>query len=64
MDTAARVEHKVDDLKGQAKETVGDATDNHSLQAEGIAEQITADADKTVDHIREGVDDGRHDHQY
>ena len=64
MDTAARIEHEVDDLKGQTKETVGDATDNHSLQAEGIAEQVKADVDKTVDGIREGVDDGRHDHQH
>jgi len=62
MDTTERT-HEVDDLQGQAKETVGDATDNYSLQAEGIAEQTTADADETVDAIREGVDDGRH-HQH
>ncbi|HZM83870.1 MAG TPA: CsbD family protein [Candidatus Limnocylindrales bacterium] len=64
MDTTERITHEVDELQGQAKETVGDATDDHSLQAEGIGEQITADADKTVDDIREGVDDGRHDHQH
>ena len=64
MDTTERITHEVDDLQGKVKETVGDATDNHSLQAEGIAEQTTADADKTVDEIREGVDDGRHHHQH
>lgn len=35
MSTADKVSNKTQELKGKVKEGVGDATDDHSLQAEG-----------------------------
>lgn len=35
--------HEFEDLKGKAKEAIGDVTDNESLQAEGLVEQAWAE---------------------
>ena len=34
-----KAENKAQDLAGQAKEKIGEATDNKDLQAEGVADQ-------------------------
>jgi uncharacterized protein YjbJ (UPF0337 family) len=56
MTTADHVEHEFDDLKGKAKEEIGDLTDNESLQAEGMAEQAGAKVGKAADDVREALD--------
>jgi uncharacterized protein YjbJ (UPF0337 family) len=52
------IRNKAEELKGAAKEKVGDALDNESLQAEGVAEQADAknkqwqvEIDKEVEEI-------------
>lgn len=52
------IRNKAEELKGAAKEKLGDATSNESLQTEGAAEQADAKAkqmrvevDKTVEEI-------------
>jgi uncharacterized protein YjbJ (UPF0337 family) len=39
MGTDDKIGNKAEELKGKAKETVGDATDDEQLQAEGEADQ-------------------------
>jgi uncharacterized protein YjbJ (UPF0337 family) len=50
-------ENKTDEWKGEVKETVGDATDNEDLQAEGTAEKLKAKAKQTVENAKESLDD-------
>lgn len=52
------IRNKAEELKGAAKEKLGDAIDNEALQAEGAAEkadakdkQWQAEIDKKVDEI-------------
>jgi uncharacterized protein YjbJ (UPF0337 family) len=39
MGTDDKIENKTEELTGKAKESVGDATDNPDLEAEGQADQ-------------------------
>ena len=39
MGTDDKIGNKAEELKGKAKETVGDATDDEQLQAEGETDQ-------------------------
>ncbi|GAB4055964.1 CsbD family protein [Catellatospora citrea] len=55
MGTVDSAKHHLQSLKGKVKERVGDATDNHSLQAEGIADQAKAAAGKAADDVRDAV---------
>jgi uncharacterized protein YjbJ (UPF0337 family) len=41
MGTDDKVENKAEELKGKAKKSVGDATDNEQLQAEGRTDQAS-----------------------
>lgn len=52
------IRNKAEELKGAAKEKLGDVTDNEALQAEGAAEKADAknrqwqvEIDKTVEEI-------------
>jgi len=38
-----KVENKVDDIKGKAKEKIGDATDDKSLENQGKRDQAKSD---------------------
>ena len=51
MSTGDKIKHKAEELKGAAKEKLGDATDNHSMQAEGAAERRAAQAKQAGDHL-------------
>ncbi|GHJ47071.1 hypothetical protein Cs7R123_44130 [Catellatospora sp. TT07R-123] len=55
MGAVDEAKHKAQELIGQAKEKFGDATDNHSLQAEGVAEQAKAKAAQVGDDLRDAV---------
>lgn len=54
---------KMDDLKGRAKEAVGDLTDDKDLKREGEVDQAAGSAkdklDKAKDWVEDKVDDIR-----
>ena len=47
------MKHNMEDMKGKAKEAIGDATDNESLQAEGMADQAGAKMKKVGDDVKD-----------
>ena len=49
------MEGKKDELKGQAKEALGDATDNEQWQSEGKADQAKGNAKQSVDKARDAA---------
>jgi uncharacterized protein YjbJ (UPF0337 family) len=57
MSFADKVEHKAEELKGAAKEKIGDATDNERLQAEGAVERDAAKIKQAGDHVRDAARD-------
>ena len=48
---------KMDDIKGHAKEAVGDLTDNKDLEREGKVDQGKADAKGAVDKVGDKIKD-------
>jgi uncharacterized protein YjbJ (UPF0337 family) len=46
-----------DDLKGRAKEAVGDLTDNRDLKREGKTDRATGKAKEFVDDVRDKAED-------
>ncbi|GAA1672285.1 CsbD family protein [Glycomyces endophyticus] len=52
---------KAEQLKGKAKEKIGDATDNERLANEGRADQLKGEAKEQWHDAKEGVDDKLHD---
>jgi uncharacterized protein YjbJ (UPF0337 family) len=59
MSTGDKIRHKAEEVKGAAKEKIGDATDNERLQAEGAAERSAAKAKQAGDHVRDAGHDVR-----
>ncbi|WP_027344340.1 CsbD family protein [Hamadaea tsunoensis] len=55
MGTVDKTKHEAQDLIGKAKEKIGDATDNHRLQAEGVVEQGKAKLGKAGDEVRDAL---------
>lgn len=53
------IAHNMEDMKGKAKEAVGDATDNERLQAEGLADQASAKVKKAGEHVKDTLTDDR-----
>ena len=52
---------KVDRLKGNIKETVGNATDDESMRDEGIADQAAGNVEEGFGKARRKVGDALHD---
>jgi uncharacterized protein YjbJ (UPF0337 family) len=48
-----KIANKLDGLTGNAKEKVGDATDNESLQAEGQRDQAGADLKQAGEKVKD-----------
>jgi len=46
-----------DDIKGRAKEAVGDLTDNDELKREGKVDRATGSAKDKVDQAKDWVED-------
>ena len=46
-----------DDLKGRAKEAIGDLTDNRDLKREGKADRATGKAKEFVDDVKDKAED-------
>ena len=47
-----------DDMKGRAKEAVGDLTDNEKLQREGKTDQAAGKAKQKVEDAKDAVERG------
>jgi len=52
-----KAENKAQELKGQAKEWVGDKTDNERLQAEGVRDQAAARTKQAGEHLKDAAHD-------
>jgi uncharacterized protein YjbJ (UPF0337 family) len=50
------MKHKAEDYKGQAKEFVGEHTDNESLANEGRADQVKGKAKQVGDDIKDAYE--------
>ncbi|ABY22215.1 conserved hypothetical protein [Renibacterium salmoninarum ATCC 33209] len=48
-----KAENKLQDLAGNAKEAVGNVTDNNELKAEGKADQAEAGAKDAVENVKD-----------
>jgi len=46
-----------DDMKGRAKEAVGDLTDNDDLKAEGAADRAGGKVKDVIDGVKDTADD-------
>jgi uncharacterized protein YjbJ (UPF0337 family) len=46
-----------DDLKGRAKEAIGDLTDNRDLKREGKADRATGKAKEFVEDVKDKAED-------
>jgi uncharacterized protein YjbJ (UPF0337 family) len=53
MSTDDKIQNKADELTGQAKEKVGDATDDRDLQAEGQADQSKANLKQAGEKVKD-----------
>ncbi len=51
------VKGKVNELKGQVKQSVGDAKDDPSMQSEGLGDEIKGKAQQATSHVRKAIDD-------
>lgn len=52
-----KIAHKAEELKGKAKEKIGDLTNDESMQAEGMAEQAKAKAQQAGEHVKDALKD-------
>jgi uncharacterized protein YjbJ (UPF0337 family) len=53
MATDDKVNNKVDELKGRGKETIGEATGDEELQAEGKGDQAKANLKQAGEKIKD-----------
>ncbi|SFR28376.1 CsbD-like [Lentzea waywayandensis] len=53
MGADEKFSNKADELKGRAKEALGDATDNEQWQAEGRAERAKADIKQAGEKVKD-----------
>ncbi len=55
MGMGDKISHAAEDLKGKAKEHLGKATDNKSMEVEGLADQAKAKAKETAENIKDNL---------
>jgi uncharacterized protein YjbJ (UPF0337 family) len=53
MSAMDKMKNKAQELSGQGKEAVGDATDNRDLQAEGQADQAAGNAKQAGEKVKD-----------
>ena len=53
MGIADKAANKAEELKGKAKEVVGDVTNDDSLKAEGKAEQSKSDVKQAGENVKD-----------
>ena len=52
-----KAENKVEDLKGQGKESAGKATGDENLEAEGKGDQASAKVKDAGEHVKDAAKD-------
>jgi uncharacterized protein YjbJ (UPF0337 family) len=52
-----RISHTAEKAKGKVKETTGNATGNDSVEAEGRADQASADVKQAGDKVGDATED-------
>lgn len=52
-----KVEGKLDEVKGKAKQAWGDMTDNDEVRAEGEMDEVKGKSRQSVGHLKDAVDD-------
>ncbi|MEO9247004.1 CsbD family protein [Citricoccus nitrophenolicus] len=57
MGTGDRFEGKADELKGQAKQGLGDATDNDRLKNEGRADEAKGGLKEKAEDVKDAAKD-------
>lgn len=57
MSITDKIRNKVDEVKGETKEHVGDATNNERMQAEGTAEATEARTRQAGEHVKDAAHD-------
>lgn len=57
MGIGDKISNAFDEAKGKIKEATGDATDNEQLQAEGVGDQVEADAKQAVEKGKDAWND-------
>jgi uncharacterized protein YjbJ (UPF0337 family) len=53
MSATDKIKNKAQELAGQGKEAVGDATDNRDLQAEGKGDQAAGSAKQAGEKVKD-----------
>jgi uncharacterized protein YjbJ (UPF0337 family) len=53
MSAADKIQNAAEDLKGKAKEALGNITNDDNMAAEGKAEQVKADAKKAGENVKD-----------
>jgi uncharacterized protein YjbJ (UPF0337 family) len=48
-----KLNNKADELKGEGKQKLGDATDNEQLQAEGKADEVKGDLKQAGEKVKD-----------
>ncbi len=55
MSTADKANNKAEEVKGKAKETTGKAVGNERLEAEGTADQTSANVKQAGEKVKDAV---------
>lgn len=55
MGIGDKISNKAEELGGKAKEAVGDATDNRSLEAEGQTDQTAAHGKQAGENVKDAL---------
>ncbi len=57
MSAFDKAKNKAEELAGQGKEAIGEATGNDDLRAEGVADQAKAKAKQAGENVKDAADD-------
>ena len=57
MGTDDKLRNQSEDLKGKAKETIGRATDDEELEAQGRTDQAKADLKNAGEKVKDAIKD-------
>lgn len=61
MGLGDKFKNKAQEVSGKAKESLGDATNNEDLQAEGLKDQAAAKAKQAGEAVKDAAKDVRDD---
>jgi uncharacterized protein YjbJ (UPF0337 family) len=57
MSYTDKARNEAEEAKGKAKERIGDWTDDEDLQAEGVADQASANTKQAGEHVKDAAHD-------